>query len=425
MYYRNNPADSKMPSGKSRTPRVLLLYHYFYPDDVVSAQHFSQLAEELKLRNWLITAMPCNRGCHNPSETYAPYEIWNGIEIRRVWRPRFGRSSAAGRIINAFWMICAWSLAACRKKAIPDVDVLVIGTDPVLSVLVALPWKLLRPRTRVVHWCFDLYPEAAVAEGLLREKSLLVGAMNYALKRAYGACDLIADIGSCMREKLGSFHSSAKQTTLTPWALTEPAGPLGTDHSERECVFGHAKLAILYSGNFGRAHSSDLLLELAQCLRHESVTFAFSVRGNQSQTLKQAVENRYDNITFVPFASRQQLAKRLSAADIHVASLKPEWTGTVVPSKFFGSLAVGRPVIFEGSPASAVAKWIGQYGVGWVLTRETLDYVATELMRMANSPKSLRNMQRHCHRVYDDNFARKRIVGEWDKSLCDLLAPFD
>ena len=45
---------------------------------------------------------------------------------------------------------------------------MIVGTDPMLSVLVALPWRVLRRRSRIVHWCFDLYPDAAVAEGMLR-----------------------------------------------------------------------------------------------------------------------------------------------------------------------------------------------------------------------------------------------------------------
>ena len=75
----------------------------------------------------------------------------------------------------------------------------------------------------------------------------------------------------------------------------------------------------------------------------------------------------------MPFAFKQSdLEVRLSAADIHVVTLRDEWTGTVVPSKFFGALAVGRPVLFAGSPKSAVARWIVKHRVGWVLTESSM-----------------------------------------------------
>ena len=69
---------------------------------------------------------------------------------------------------------------------------------------------------------------------------------------------------------------------------------------------------------------------------------------------------------FAGFAPEAELEKRLTACDLHLVSLRPEWTGTVVPSKFFGALAAGRGVVFAGSPESAIARWIDEHQVGWV-----------------------------------------------------------
>src|ERR1700691_3194320 len=112
---------------------AVVLYHYFHPDDVVSSLHFSELGSGLRDGGWDITALPCNRGCRDESRTYPASEDWNGIRIRRVWRPSFPQARAWGRIANLIWMIAAWSLAAFRHKP----DVLIVGTDPVLSLLTA------------------------------------------------------------------------------------------------------------------------------------------------------------------------------------------------------------------------------------------------------------------------------------------------
>src|SRR5437899_914416 len=138
-------------------PKVLIFSHYFYPDDLVSAVHLSELAEGLAKRGWEVTAMPCNRGRHDQSRAYSHAEEWKGVDIRRIWRPSLPQNSSAGRILNGAWMILRWSVAALSSRNTPDV--IIISTDPPLSVLVARFWKLVRARTRVVHWCFDLYPE--------------------------------------------------------------------------------------------------------------------------------------------------------------------------------------------------------------------------------------------------------------------------
>ena len=69
-----------------------------------------------------------------------------------------------------------------------------------MSAAIAIPWKKIRPNTQIVHWCFDLYPEAAVADGLLPDGRLPV-LLSSIMRSAYQQIDLLADIGSCMRQR--------------------------------------------------------------------------------------------------------------------------------------------------------------------------------------------------------------------------------
>src|SRR5262249_20400445 len=154
------------------------------------------------------------------------------------------------------------------------------------------------------------------------------------------------------------YQAPARQATFVPWALSEPAEVIAPDPATRRDLFGETAIGLLYSGNFGRAHSYEEFLELARSLRGEPIHFCFGVRGNQAAELRAAVGPEDGNIHFADFAPEAVLARRLGAADIHLVSLRPSWTGAVVPSKFFGSLAAGRPVLFAGSRDAAVARWI-------------------------------------------------------------------
>lgn len=400
-------------------PRVTVLYHYFHPDDVISARHFDGFCQDLAARGWRVTARPCNRGCRDESLTYPRTEDWDGVAIRRVWRPPLRQASTLGRLVNAGWMIAAWSLQALSRR--PGTDVLVIGTDPILSVLVARAWRRLRPNVRIAHWAYDLYPEAPVADGMYRPDSRLVRALRWLLRGAYRDCDLIADLGSCMRERLAQYDHRRPAVTLVPWALAEPDRPAAVDPAVRRSLFGDAALGLLYSGNFGRAHGYAEFLDLARKLRGSPVHVGFAVRGNRVEELKKAVRPDDANVSFAGFAPEQELEARLGAADVHLVSLRPEWTGVVVPSKFFGCLAAGRPVLFAGSRDSAIARWIEEYRVGWVLTPDTLDAVAAELRDLSAAPGRLAELQTHCHAVYQAHFARRRVMDRWDRELRGLL----
>ena len=404
----------------SSAPHATVLYHYFHPDDVVSARHLSDLATGLAERGWTVTARPCHRGCRDESKTYPMSEKWNGVDIRRVWRPNLKQSSNKGRLLNAAWMIGAWSFTGVfgqrRQK-----EVMIVGTDPVLSPLVALPWRFARTRCRVAHWAFDLYPEAPIAEGMIRESSLPVRVLKSLLKQAYRRCDLMADLGVCMGDLLAKYGSRGKRVTLVPWALIEPETPVEPHPTTRSELFGNAPLGLLYSGNFGRAHSYTEFLELARSLRADPIRFCFAGRGNRMDELRGAVKPDDANVTFAGFAPESELERRLGACDLHLVSLRPEWTGTVVPSKFFGALATGRGVVFAGSPQSAIARWIEEYQIGWVLTPETLPHVTSELRRLAANPQELLALRKRCHAVYQEHFSKQRQLDRWDTELRAMI----
>ncbi len=402
---------------------ILILYQYFYPDDVVSALQKTQLAQHLASMGWEVETWPCNRSCHRHGEEFTvDSERHAGVEIHRVWRPDWRQHSFMGRILSAIWVLISWSarlLIVTRYQP----SVILIGTDPIFSLIIA-PWfKLIRPKSKIVHWCFDMYPEYPIADGIISKTGWIARITTFVMGRAYKACDLIGDLGPCMKKLLGKYPGK-RYATLTPWALEEPEGPLEIDIHERRTVFGEprdVKLGLLYSGNFGPPHSSDLTVALARELRNTSIVFAFSIRGSKVSALKNTLNADDTNVRFVPFAEHDKLKARLSSPDIHIVTLREAYTGALVPSKFFGAIAAGRPVLFEGSEECAIAQWINEYGIGWVLTRSNLTKVAEDLLAFSGDSQRKNIMFHHCKAIYEEHFSKRIVLENWDKELKALF----
>lgn len=410
------------PKIKGRKPRVAILYHYMYPDDVVSALHLDGLAEDLSLMGWDVEALPCNRGCRNEKQRFASSEIHNGVRYNRVWRPQFTQKSFSGRLLNSLWMILAWSKLGMRSaKRRPDI--IVIGTDPIFAVAAAIPLKYLLSQTKIVHWCFDLHPEAAFASGIVSQSSLVARAVRTVMRASYNRCSIIMDLGPCMQRLLRGYNHKAASKELTPWALIEPRGRVEPDLTTRQNLFGNATLAVLYSGNFGEAHSFLEFLSLARALRDApEIHFCFAVRGNKANELEAAITAEDINISIAGFATPEELENRLGAADIHLASLRKEWAGIAVPSKFFGSLAIGRPVLYSGPTGSAIGQWIRKFEIGWVLSSDTRTKIAEEFRQLAKNPHAILAIQNRSQKIYKENFSRKSVTDQWHIELSKLLA---
>jgi colanic acid biosynthesis glycosyl transferase WcaI len=403
-------------------PKLLLFYHFFHPDDVVSARQYSDFAREQQARGWDVVVVTSNRACHDPAIKFPAHEVWEGVEIQRTFRPAWSQARPLSRLGNAGALLASWTLQSMR---LPRADAIVIGSDPTFAALLAIPLRAARPRTPILHWCFDLYPEAIEAEDLGKLGALAPAARGL-MRQAYRRCDVLVDIGSAMRDRLATYGSGARQATLVPWALVEPESPPNPDPAVRAALFRDAKLGLLYAGTLGRAHDFGQILQLARACRARSgrtISFCFACRGNRVAELRNALTPADDNITLAPFAAESELAARLASADLHVVSLRQEWAGVVVPSKFFASLAMGRPVVYFGPATSEIAAWVRELDVGFhVGDTPDLTAVVDRLHAIALDGTSLQNWKSRVHATYVNRFSRRIINDRWDTLLRETVA---
>jgi len=398
------------------TRRLLVLYHFFHPDKVVSARIFSDLAEEQTRRGWTVTALTTNRSLDDATARYPTEELWNGVRIHRVFRPAWSQRRPLPRLGNSAWTLTAWF---ARALALGPFDAVVIGSDPSFAASLAIPLRAAWPRTPILHWCLDVFPDAGEAEwtGATRLFSPPARAI---MSAAYRRCDVVVDLGPCMRRRLERYGGTPRRETLTPWALVEPGAAAEADPAVRRELFGDAKLGLLYAGSMSRSHDFEGLLALARACRRRAgndVAICFACTGTNLPVLKAAVRAGDTNVRFAPFADEAVIAARFAAADFHLGSLRPDFTGIVVPSKFFASLAVGRPFIFAGAPDASIAGWIREHDVGIVLEPGGAEAVAAKLCELAANPAALptvvRAGQARALATYRAHFSKRLVNDRW------------
>jgi len=205
--------------------------------------------------------------------------------------------------------------------------------------------------------------------------------------------------------------------------LLEPTAPAEPDQAVRKQIFGDAKVGLLYAGSMSRPHDFESLLRLARACRARAgneVTLCFACTGTNLPDLKAAAGPEDTNVRFAPFTDEATLQRRLEAADFHLGSLRPEYTGVVVPSKFFAALAVARPFIFAGTPDASVAGWIREHGVGLVLEPGRTDEVAARLLALKDDPAGLRATRDAALSTYHRHFSKRLINDRWAALLEQL-----
>lgn len=281
--------------------------------------------------------------------------------VVRIWLPRF---------LNRFKRCCSASyfLWAPFILLIAPGRCNVVFTQPPLFLPVAAAVLRFRRRPYVVH-VMDMYPDFLQRTGILSEHGL-VYRMLYRLSRwSWRHAQGVIVIGRCMAERVAASGISPDRIYFVPnWAPSNIKPVPSLQNQFRKTNKIGDKFVVMYSGNIGRAHELSTILEVAQDMRGESdVVFVFIGRGVNRGLIEAAIQAGAPNILLGDYQPRDLLAHSLSAADIHFLSIKPGFEGLMVPSKLYGILAAGRPVIFEGSQESEVARTIVENNCGRVV----------------------------------------------------------
>jgi glycosyltransferase involved in cell wall biosynthesis len=109
-------------------------------------------------------------------------------------------------------------------------------------------------------------------------------------------------------------------------------------------IRGDFKFVLLHAGNIGFYGAWETLIAAAKQLDGDGVGLVFVGEGTQRAQLEAAARPAR-NIRFLPFFSSSKIPSVLAAADAHVITIKRGLEGVVVPSKMYGILAAGKPIV--------------------------------------------------------------------------------
>jgi glycosyltransferase involved in cell wall biosynthesis len=279
----------------------------------------------------------------------------------------------------------------------------------------------------LVTWQQDLYPETAAALGVIDAHGPLFRFLKALRNRSLRQADRNVVISDAMATCLQREGIPAARVRMIPnWADGEAIRPVEPAHNPlRRKWIGNDAFVVGYSGNMGRAHDLEPLLEAARRLqdRNTSTPIRFLLVGDGIQVRHLAgiiAEKGLKNVAMRPFQPRQGLRHSLGVADLHVVSLRPELEGLAVPSKIFGALAAGRPVLYLGDRGSEIAASLGKAGCGTACAPDDVESMVDTVLTYARSPGRLAAEGHAARALFDERFSRDRALADWREMIDHL-----
>jgi colanic acid biosynthesis glycosyl transferase WcaI len=394
--------------------QILLIAGYYYPEQVGAGIWVRQLALDLKAMGHevsVLTAFPSypqGRIFDEYRGRWFQTERIDGIEVTRTFTFATSSKSFWPRIAS-FASFCVSSLLGglWRRKRF-DVVYAVLPPLP-LGVSAALLAKA--ARASLVVNVQDIYPDIAVALGILRQRHVV--RFFQAMERwVYRHSNRIVVISEGFRQNLLNKGVPGGKLAVVPnWGDPEMLTlPARQNAFRREHHIG-GEFVVLYSG--GLSHNSHLepVLEAAEQLQSEPFLFLIAGEGVHKPALTRRVETRgLRNVRFLPFQPLARYGEMLAAADITLVTLHAAATVASVPSKIYKQMAAGRPVIALADARSEVARLIAETGCGICAGLQEAGEFVAALRFIRSHPGEAARMGAAGRRYVEEVCSRSRCV---------------
>jgi len=361
------------PHNENHSAQLLILCQLFYPELVSTGQTLTELAEQLAAQGVDVEVLCGPPTVVGRDQKVAKRMEHRGIRIQRVWGTRFPKLSLAGRVLNQLTFACSAFLRLLLTR--PTQPILVLTNPPFLALGCAL-LRRLGLGAPYLYLVFDVYPDTAIRLGLLRDNGWVARLWNHLNLAAYRHASAIVVIGRCMADVIarklreGDVPVSGKLHRIPVWCDDEAIGSATSTSNDLVRTWElQDKFVVGYFGNMGRFHDMETIMGAAELLKDQrDIVFLFVGEGHKKHWATQwAQERGLENCRFHGYVAREELGHLLALADVGLVSLLDGQEGLSVPSKTYGLMAAGVPVLAVMSGISEVARMVDEVGCGlWV-----------------------------------------------------------
>ncbi len=404
--------------------RIFFINRFYHPDNSATAQLLTSLAEYLAAKDMDVVVTTSRLDYVTGNKIYLAHEKINGVEIHRLQTTAFGRDSLIGRAFDylSFYFNCLLFLLFKTTRK----DIIVVKTDPPMLSVIAMLVSIFK-RYRYITWNQDLFPEIA-------EKSLSNIKIKFIYRWLRNVRDLSLSksflnifIGEMMCEKLHNLkHRNTEQTIIHNWNVSTNKSQitpldLKTKWNIKE------KFVVGYSGNLGKAHNPKILYKAIKKLSEiDSIHFLFIGNGSGMQWLKQKTAiAKLSNITFLPYQPIELLRSSLCVPDIHLISLNSEMEGLIVPSKFYGILSVGKPMIFIGGKDGELVRLINKHQCGISVDENEAQGLILTIKHYHKSPDDIEQHANNSRLAYQQYYSPEISLEKWHQELKNAQENFN
>ncbi|MBM7567324.1 glycosyltransferase family 4 protein [Paenibacillus sacheonensis] len=333
-------------------PNIVFVINYFYPDYASTGQLLTELCLHLQ-DDFTITVIAAQPGYNTERDADSKRftsDRLEHIKILRIKLPEVNKRSLMSRLRYTATYFFYANFLLLKQKNVNYIYT--ISQPPILGGLIGSIGKLFK-RAKHIYNIQDFNPEQAEAVGFMKSKTVLKAAKWLDTLNCKYA-DHIITVGQDMQETLLNRFANKNvtpNTVINNWTDEKEIIPLTKKDIHVKQFLARngltGKFIVMYSGNMGLYYDLENLIKItdrfAAC---KDLVFVFIGEGAVKKQMQQFVEeNELKQVLFLPYQPKEELKYSLNAADVHLVVNQKGIKGVSVPSKVYGIMAAGKPIM--------------------------------------------------------------------------------
>ena len=411
-------SNSETPLRHSKSLRLSILTQYYPPDYAATGQLIEELAVELGKQGLSVRVFTGQPGYAFHSHSAPAREYFQQLIVQRSRATRIWSKRIRGKALNGLIFCLRAGLHLLRTSSRGDI-LLLTTAPPFLPILGYLAKKLFG--LPYVCLVYDLYPDVAVELNVVSRRHWLVRLWNTVNCHIWKQAQQIVVLSPSMKNRVAAKCPSLndKITVIHNWADANWIVPIAKQDNWFAQNFNLVdQFTVLYSGNMGRCHDMDTILNAAQLLQHDPILFVFIGNGAKREAFEaQTRLLGLRNCRFLPYQDKQNLPYSLTSGDLSLVSISSGMEGLVAPSKLYAALAAGRPIAAICEPQSYLQALIAEAECGAAFSNGDAKGLAEFIQQLSTDDQLVKRMGEAGRRYLQSHFTPDRIAQEYSSVL--------
>lgn len=295
----------------------------------------------------------------------------------------YDRSSTIKRIFTWVWAFL--KILFLIKFKYPKAHLFLVSNPPFTA------WIPLFCKNSYDILIYDIYPDALVEFGYFKKDSWIVKKWENINRKVYAKARKISTITNGMQERIAKYVNKQEVNVVPIWtdnSFLKPIPKLENAFLKKHQI--EDKFIVMYSGNMGKSHPVEILIELAIQFQNKTEIFFLLIGGGDKYREMEVLiaKNKLQNIKILPWQDTKTLPFTLSGADLALVTVGNEASDLSIPSKTYNLMSVGTPILCVAPKEAALSKLVDSENIGGVFESNEIKEIKNFVMKCLNNKEA-------------------------------------